>query len=75
MDWNEMVEKTEKDCNSDYHLSILNGLPSGSKVEYKDHIYIKTNLTPFYCDIDNGNMKKVEHLLVGIIKIIRRGEG
>ncbi len=71
MDWDEMLKKI--DHNKLDRILTLNKLPNGSRIEYKDRIYIKTNLTPFYCDIDNGDMVKVEHLLDGLI--VRKGEG
>ena len=68
-----ILNKIEKVNYSESKLASFDKMPPGSRVEYKDRIYIKTNLTPFYCDIDNGNMKKVERILDGTI--IRRGEG
>ena len=73
MDWDEMVKETEVSIHDMARITSLAALPPGSRIEYKDRIYIKTNLTPFYCDIDNGNMVKVERILDGTI--IRRGEG
>ena len=72
MDWEEMVKETKEAKHDERRLSLLT-LPFGSRIECRDRIYIKTNLTPFYCDIDNGNMVKVERILDGTI--IRRGEG
>ncbi len=73
MDWDEMAKKTEEINHNALRLASLVELPPGSRIEYNGRLYIKTNLTPFYCDIDNGNMVKVERILDGTI--IRRGEG
>ena len=72
MDLDEMIKRAE-DHDRLRMILILSKLPPGSRVEHDGRLYIKTNLTPFYCDIDNGNMVKVEHILDGII--IRKGEG
>ncbi len=71
--WRKTAKEIEKANYSNSKLALLDGLPPGSKIEYNKRLYIKTNLTPFYCDIDNGNMVKVERILDGTI--IRRGEG
>ncbi len=73
MDWDEMVKKTEVSIHDMARINSLATLPPGSRIEYNKRLYIKTNLTPFYCDIDNGNIVKVERILDGTI--IRRGEG